>query len=225
MESMYININLNKIMTDNRQISIYGVKPLNSAENCKINIELNSEENTAVNEFPLEKQCLHCFKSFADIKLFNKHIQGHRRKRDQKYYNCNYCNYRSLCKTSVDGHINKCHLKYRPHTCQVCYKSFYHKKNLVVHKETHDQRRNEICEMCGQRFLHRKNLLEHLKLHNGVKPFECDICGKKFITSGRRLEHIKRIHTEKSECCLLCEKKFSLAKELRRHMKSVHASL
>lgn len=226
-ENIYLNINISKILSSSREITKeHSNKDVDNIESKEQTLnEQNSVETTTEHEISIEKQCAECLKMFDSIKVYKKHMREHKRKHTQKHYNCDYCDYKSLCKTSVQGHINKFHLKSRPHICQICYKSFYHKKNLTAHIESHAQSRNEICDVCGEMFLHKKNLLEHLKLHTGVRPYECDICGKKFITSGRRLEHIKRTHSEKTECCLLCDKKFSLTKELTRHMKTVHSSI
>ncbi|XP_045457251.1 zinc finger protein OZF-like [Melitaea cinxia] len=195
-----------------------------------LNKELNENEKLDLEDLKkgflnVNRQCQNCFKIFNNIKKYKAHTKTHRRKRKLKYYYCNECNYKSQCKESVQGHKNKYHLQTRAYVCQTCFKSFYHKRNLVDHIQRHADTQNDICEICGEMFLYKNNLLEHLKLHSGERPYECDICGKKFITSGRRLEHIKRTHMEKTICCLFCDKKFSLNKELTRHMKNVHSSL
>ncbi|CAH2098584.1 unnamed protein product [Euphydryas editha] len=190
--------------------------------------EINDlHENVTENEIEdiSQRQCPICLKIFNNIKQYKIHIKNHRRKRKVKYYYCNECSYKSQCKGSVQGHKNKYHLKTRAYVCQTCFKSFFHKRNLAEHIQSHTDTHNDICEICGELFLYKKNLLEHLKVHSGERPYECEICGKKFITSGRRLEHMKRTHMEKTICCLFCDKKFSLNKELTRHMKTVHSSL
>nr|XP_026484170.1 zinc finger protein 891-like [Vanessa tameamea] len=226
-KKVYLNLNLSKIFNSKNDVSIKYFEHNESFDRDIESIKTFENVSENVNEFSnssLQKQCPHCSEIFHDIKHYKTHIKKHGSKQKQKYYNCNQCNYKSHCKLSVQGHINKNHLKTRPYICQMCFKSFFHKKNLKEHIESHEQDHNEMCEVCGKRFLHKKNLVEHLKLHSGDRPYECEICSKKFVTSGRRLEHIKRIHMEKTENCLFCDKKFSLNKELTRHMKSVHSA-
>ncbi|XP_023941518.2 zinc finger protein 891 [Bicyclus anynana] len=212
-----ININFHKIMKHSVKIS-QNYNLCNTVDEIyDDNIANKSEEKSQ------ENQCLICFKLLDNIKDYKIHVKGHKRKRKTVDYHCNYCNYKSPSKQSLQGHINKKHLKIKPHVCNICYKHYYHKKNLIEHEKIHSQIRNEICEVCGDSFIHKKNLLEHLKLHSGEKPYQCEVCDRRFITSGRRLEHIKRCHSEKNECCLLCDKKFSLIKELTRHIKTVHS--
>ncbi|XP_045781153.1 telomere zinc finger-associated protein-like [Maniola jurtina] len=217
-----ININLSKVMDVRKQ-------PLKASDkyDCSNTTDENYDE-LMTNKFEeqsstQENQCPNCYKVFDSIKKFKTHMKSHKRSRKKVYYTCNNCNYKSLCKESLQGHIHKKHLKIRPHVCDICFKDFYHRKNLVEHSKRHLEVRNEICEVCGDRFIHKKNLLEHLKLHSGERPYLCEVCDRRFITSGRRLEHIKRCHSEKNECCLLCNKKFGLIKELTRHIKAVHS--
>ncbi|XP_050358130.1 zinc finger protein 107-like [Nymphalis io] len=225
LKKVYLNVNLSTILNSNQDAPTKCSNNINFDRNIESNVFENEIETETENtDFSLQRQCPHCSKLFDNIKRYKAHVKSHGSKQKQKYYYCNHCNYKSHCKLSVQGHINKNHLKTRPHICQMCFKSFFHKKNLKEHIENHEQVHNEMCEVCGKRFLHKRNLVEHLKLHSGDRPYECEICSKKFVTSGRRLEHIKRIHMEKTENCLFCDKKFSLNKELTRHMKSVHST-
>ncbi|OWR42799.1 zinc finger and BTB domain-containing protein 17 [Danaus plexippus plexippus] len=205
----YLNINKSKLAIEKEWSPIYP-NTVSSSEN-------------KIKDINIQKQCEECYKTFSSIKTYKLHIKTHKRRRQKTYYSCVHCDYKTLNKSSLQGHINKSHLKVRQFVCQVCFKSFYHKKNLTEHVRSHTKGRDEVCEICGETFLHRKNLLEHLRLHNNVRPYECNICSKRFITSGRRSDHIKRTHREKNEVCLLCDKRFSLPKELTRHIKSVHS--
>lgn len=215
----FLNVNLANILNTNKENANSQESFTEEINNFSENVPKTETEDSS------QRQCRICFKIFDNFKQYKAHIKTHRQKRKLKYYYCNECNYKSQCKDSVTGHKNKYHLKTRAYVCQTCFKSFYHKRNLVEHVQRHTDTQNDICEICGEMFPYKNNLMEHLKLHSGERPYECDICGKKFITSGRRLEHIKRIHMEKTICCLFCDKKFSLNKELTRHMKSVHSSL
>ncbi|CAG9790038.1 unnamed protein product [Diatraea saccharalis] len=175
-----------------------------------------------------EGVCPHCSKVLKTHPHFKLHIKSHdpnfkiKRQRPKVYYNCDLCSFKSLNKQSLQGHINKMHLRIRPHICDICNKGFYRKSNLVEHVATHGEGKSMTCEHCGLKFLYKKTLLEHLRLHSGDKPFPCDVCKERFVTSGRRTEHFKRKHMEKNVPCYLCDKKFSLNSEVNVHLKKYH---
>lgn len=172
-----------------------------------------------------EKQCPYCSKMLKTYSYYRRHVQNHNseiKKKRAPSYTCNECKYISFNKSSLEAHINKVHLRVRPHVCPVCLKGFFKKSNLTDHIHIHEKVKTETCEVCGDSFSCKKSLMWHLRLHNKETPYECHICSKKFVTSGRRHEHVKRKHMEKSESCLFCNKMFSLKRELNRHVKIYH---
>ncbi|KAI8433860.1 hypothetical protein MSG28_015811 [Choristoneura fumiferana] len=164
--------------------------------------------------------------TLKNIMLFTFGPNNHNSKIKQKRapsYKCNECSFVSFNKSSLEAHINKAHLRIRPHVCPVCLKGFFKKSNLTDHVRIHEKVITETCEVCGDNFSCKKSLMWHLRLHNNETPYECNICSKKFVTSGRRHDHVKRKHMEKTECCLFCNKMFSLKRELNRHVKRYHS--
>lgn len=175
------------------------------------------------------KQCPYCFRTLKTHEQFYIHVKRHttnlKHKRNNKYYRCQNCIYKSSTKQGLEAHINKIHLFLKPYKCMICSKGFYKKGNLIEHDKTHEGTKNATCELCGENFVSEKTLRIHLKVHSGDKMYPCQLCEKTFVTSGQRLEHSKRKHMDKSENCLTCGKMFSLKKDLTRHVKKVHSHL
>ncbi|XP_041985994.1 zinc finger protein 549-like [Aricia agestis] len=200
---------LEKQVTINLKLSLSKNK-IRKVNKDKSYIEDMSEKKGYLDDIDITRKGRTCYTARKNYK-----------RQRRKYYNCEHCTYRSLCKGTLEGHINKYHIKNRPFVCQVCYKGFYTRSNLLEHNQTHN--RVAVCEICGDMFARKQSLINHLKLHSNNRAYKCMLCERTFINSGRRLEHMKRNHLEKNECCMFCEKRFGMKKELIRHVKSVHA--
>lgn len=174
-----------------------------------------------------QEQCPYCFKVLKKHAHFEYHIRKHETGASKvtnykTIYKCNDCNYESSNKTSLEAHINKKHLNIRPFVCQICYKGFFKKSNLVEHASVHRKIKFDTCEICGDTFVNKKCLKIHLRLHSGERPYECEVCKAKFVSASRKSDHMKRSHCEKKELCVFCGKKYGLKNELNRHMKRKH---
>ena len=53
------------------------------------------------------------------------------------------------------------------------------------------------CDICGRTFLHKKYLDQHALVHEKEKTFKCSVCGKGFYRDSHRVHH-ERIHTHYS---------------------------
>jgi uncharacterized Zn-finger protein len=75
--------------------------------------------------------------------------------------------------------------------CDVCQKTFMHKKHLRRHKIIHSDLREYVCQDCGKSFRRKDNLQSHRRLHTGEMPYECTICNKRFRHQSGLSNHAK----------------------------------
>jgi hypothetical protein len=75
--------------------------------------------------------------------------------------------------------------------CEVCCKSFMHKKHLRRHMIIHSNLREYVCQDCGKSFRRKDNLQSHRRLHTGEMPYECSICSKRFRHQSGLANHAK----------------------------------
>ena len=121
---------------------------------------------------------------------------------------------RNTCKHCKDKEMYKCDL---------CPKSYNHKRTLQEHMNIHTQQQIYKCSLCPKTFLKKAYLSYHSKVHQESKPFECTICTSSFRVKGKLTEHIKHVHEKKIQySCPMCPKtfphKFSLTLHTRRHV-------
>ncbi|KAK5856157.1 hypothetical protein PBY51_007773 [Eleginops maclovinus] len=131
-------------------------------------------------------------------------------------------------------------------TCQICSRTFFHKRTLTLHMKSHKSnfcnickqhflRKNKLkshtcmsqvqphrdsksCEICGKTFANPSAVRIHYVVHTGEKPHRCGLCGKGFTQKGNLKCHI-RIHTgEKPFCCIKCGKTFTQKVNLNHHL-------
>ena len=183
--------------------------------------------------------CGNCFKSFAKISLFRKHL-----KIISKKENILVSNYEVAVavKADVQQHSKKCEICGKTlsaqylkvhiltvhnqegnnvHSCQICKKNFKEKYALNKHiKRVHIQKKQSKCKNCGKSFYQNYLKLHISTVHEGARKFECKHCNTKFSQKASLTFHIKNSIT-KSEC-EICGKSFCSDYTLRMHMKIVH---
>ena len=60
----------------------------------------------------------------------------------------------------------------RPHTCDVCNKTFVKREHLTKHLRIHKQdNKRYACEFCQKAFRDRYELVRHTRRHTGDFPF------------------------------------------------------
>lgn len=106
--------------------------------------------------------------------------------------------------------------------CEVCYKSFSQKNNVLRHLKTHTGEKLFQCEMCHKSFSQNCNLVRHRRTHTNDKPFECEVCHKPFAQKCHLIRHIRTHADVKPIQCELCHKSFTGKHYLRTHMKFLH---
>ena len=93
------------------------------------------------------------------------------------------------------------HDKKKPHKCENCSKTFFHKSQLTIHKQ------NKIP--CAKK--------------ESKKEFECNICEASFSRKGHWAEHMQKRHDiEKPYLCQKCDLGYSTSVELRKHFLYFH---
>lgn len=108
--------------------------------------------------------------------------------------------------------------KERPHTCDLCFKSFATKQHLERHNNLHSMETLYPCEECDKVLLDRSYLLRHMKTHVGVRQFKCGSCEKAFLTPSSLRRH-ETLHNPdlRNHVCSQCGKRFPDNSSLRKH--------
>ncbi|XP_077298785.1 uncharacterized protein LOC143919998 [Arctopsyche grandis] len=60
--------------------------------------------------------------------------------------------------------------------CDICLKSFTHRRKLVKHSKSHCEGKPFKCDICLKLLIFK--LIDHVEIHNEVKRHKCDICFK-----------------------------------------------
>ena len=95
--------------------------------------------------------------------------------------------------------------------------------NIIVH----DKKKPHKCENCSRTFFHKSQLKIHqqnkIPCTKGKKEFECNICEASFSRKGHWSEHMKKRHDmAKPYMCQICDLGYSTSIELRKHFVTVH---
>uniref|UniRef100_A0A8D8Q513 Zinc finger protein Xfin n=1 Tax=Cacopsylla melanoneura TaxID=428564 RepID=A0A8D8Q513_9HEMI len=122
----------------------------------------------------------------------------------------------------ISEHI-KSHQYVENHMCELCYKVFETRENLMRHLKIHDdkERKRFKCEQCDKRFTSNADLNKHSNaIHQRLKLHECDMCGKNFSQRNNLKRHLEEVHRTdgmKFEC-YVCSKVLATSHSLKRHI-------
>ena len=151
-----------------------------SLQTCEVSGQTNKEGEVSQIDQTSESgkiyQCAQCDDKFSDTTALALHMKTHdvaitesssQRTTQQE----------TTAQTSVDRQVNP---RKKPHSCEVCNKTFEQQSALVTHKRTHTGEKPFACDNCDLRFAQRGNLVRHQRKHSGIRPFKCQFCGKDF---------------------------------------------
>ena len=113
-------------------------------------------------------------------------------KKKIKNYSCNHCDASFSLKSSLQGHINREHLKIEPYNCEKCMKTFSSKFELGSHiRKQHENVKPNKCKDCEASFYSNIALQSHIKgMHSKIKPYKCEYCETSLSTMGNLRQHI-----------------------------------
>ncbi len=49
-----------------------------------------------------------------------------------------------------------------------------------------------VCDVCFKSFPMKQNMIQHKLIHNGIKPHVCTICNSSFKTLNQKNNHMKK---------------------------------
>lgn len=52
-------------------------------------------------------------------------------------------------------------------------------------------RRSHTCEVCFKKFMRKSNLVDHLRLHANIRLYTCEYCAKEFVQAGNYRSHLR----------------------------------
>jgi len=77
--------------------------------------------------------------------------------------------------------------------CNICEK-LVRTDYFNYHLANHSGIKPHTCNICGKSFSFRTNMVKHMCLHTGIFPFACQKCGKKFVRRDRFNQHMIKVH-------------------------------
>eukprot|EP00117_Sycon_ciliatum_P028635 scpid19638/ scgid22967/ Zinc finger protein Xfin; Xenopus fingers protein len=128
----------------------------------------------------------------------------------------------------LETHINQCSWNAKQRgvfVCEVCYKEFPYRLQLIRHYLMHSDVRPYQCSFCEKRFREERTLNKHVVHHAKGKLHECPHCDRKYLSRDSLLYHISKHKTPTlRHVCKLCGKAFRNPSDLSRH-DQVHAKV
>ena len=121
--------------------------------------------------------------------------------------------------------------------CEICAKSFAHKRSYERHTLIHSGIKPYKCKICSQTFRHKPSLkYHHRKEHSQAEhaerfpttkstspiSFQCEKCNRKYTSKGNLRDHMRVHNPEDQYNCAYCDQKFTHKTNLKRHIQAMH---
>lgn len=86
--------------------------------------------------------------------------------------------------------------KSKPFQCDICHRSFLHRRSLDRHRsKLHNPNNRKVCPICNLEVLDSNSLNRHIShVHEKLRPFQCSDCDRLFASKYNCELHIRRTH-------------------------------
>ncbi|GMT15931.1 hypothetical protein PFISCL1PPCAC_7228 [Pristionchus fissidentatus] len=114
----------------------------------------------------------------------------HSAKPKNKLRQCAYCS-KSFSKSYRLRDHERIHTGERPFKCDLCFKTFAQKSNLVTHRNKYhsDVPFYPACRNCGFELKDQRKMIKHLLTIHNEKLYKCSICSEEFDRFNDFVEH------------------------------------
>ncbi|XP_066599420.1 uncharacterized protein [Prorops nasuta] len=193
---------------------VYACKDCNI---CFPVVELLRKHKIAVHDQAQRYKCKVCFKICRSLIAFKMHIALEHKASEEQLpgiedltYVCEFCNFESTNRSTLNSHINRKHPE-------------EHRTYKKVSAKMTNESDEFSCDICEFKCPSNRRLKEHLeRKHVSGYKYECEFCEKKFKVKGDMRLHVRFKHKEGPAVCDVCGKTCSNSNSLYVHQKWAH---
>ena len=178
----------------------------------KENVSLGNMQQHFKNNHPLD-----------ELNIISPHEPMALKKKEEKIYNCDKCDYNSYKTQKLKLHKMEVHAeKYL--SCTKCTHLSRSKTGFRHHlRNKHNEFLFSInCEFCDEKFVTKSKKNDHIEINHQINVRVCVPCDFKTYVPARMENHKTKYHREKPRCDI-CGQEF-LITSIRRHVKREHPS-
>ena len=131
-------------------------------------------------------QCAQCFKNKYTRRGHERVVHGEKTKK------CDDCGKMFVTERTLKVHIIQVHIKSKDKICPSCGEAFFLVETFKIHLLRHSDDRQFPCEVCGKSFFTKRDIRKHSDTH--TMPHECDKCNKSFGSKALLKDHVQVKH-------------------------------